>query len=46
MINRLPGGEGAANVRPQQGTLLDLDEPDEGEAHPVKQSVGQRLPLC
>ena len=45
MINRVPGGEGASHMKPQQGTLLDLDEPAEGEAHPVKQRRGSRLPL-
>ncbi len=39
MINRVPGGEDTANAQPQQGTLLDLDEPAEGKALPVKQSV-------
>ena len=41
MINRVPGVHGAAYERPRQGTLLDLDEPAEGEALPVKQSVEQ-----
>ncbi len=39
MINRVPGGDGAAHARHQQGTLLFPDEPAEGEAEPVKQSV-------
>ena len=39
MINRVPVGDGAAHEQPRQGTLLDLDELDEGEALPVKLSV-------